>query len=443
MVIDQNKKLEIEKFIDENEQSKWILWVADEAADLLWLEKETKEWLISKWLKNNDDLLTYAELTMKTENLNIWESIKHRLLELKLLITCPYFADFKNFLKELKLWNNISADNDSVSETSADSSAYGENASESNETLRHTFCWTNVSSIKSEPFEKSSQSWVTWNSKTAYNNWKNFWLILPTWDAYDAWKMPWKDSIQSIPKDKINKKPQKSWEWINASMFWNINKWNFADIYTDSISNYGGRAIAFKDDNWQWYVLDPYTRVNWRLDGSPKKLEDYIKVMKIVKAHIYESTWYLPESQNTATNPQVEKAVQWAIWIAEDNCHWYEWWWNGKNWQYDCSGLVNSAFRQAGFDIKTNWTASMRKEYTNLWFERISPYDSSKLKRWDIVLKENGKRHTEIYTWNWKFVWARSNKDRKSWDSGGKEIAETSANWLTKFGRDWILRYKW
>jgi hypothetical protein len=120
----------------------------------------------------------------------------------------------------------------------------------------------------------------------------------------------------------------------------------------------------------------------------------------------------------------VEKAVQWAIGIAEDNCHWYERWGKGKNWQYDCSGLVTNAFKQAWFNVPISWTATMRENFTK--------------DQW-----KDGERHTEIYTWNWKFVWARSNKDWKSWDSSWNEIAETSANWLNTFGWNWILRYNW
>jgi hypothetical protein len=33
----------------------------------------------------------------------------------------------------------------------------------------------------------------------------------------------------------------------------------------------------------------------------------------------------LPGEQEIAKNPKVENAVQWAIGIAEDNCHGYEW----------------------------------------------------------------------------------------------------------------------
>jgi hypothetical protein len=108
--------------------------------------------------------------------------------------------------------------------------------------------------------------------------------------------------------------------------------------------------------------------------------------------------------------------------------------------------LVTNAFKHAWFDVPISWTATMRENFTRAWFEWISPYDSSKLQRGDILLKDkwkDGERHTEIYTWNWMFVWARSNKDWKSGDGSWNEIAETSANWLTTFGRNWILRYKW
>jgi hypothetical protein len=182
-----------------------------------------------------------------------------------------------------------------------------ETASESSEVSTHTFCWTSVTNIQSEPFEKNSRTWVTWCSKTAHNNWKNFWIILPSGNAYDAWERPWKDSIQTIPANKTDKRPQKSWEWISISTFKGIKKGNYADIYVSSKSNYGHRATAFKDDSGQWYVLDPYTRINWKLDNTPKKLEDYLNARKIVKTHIYESKWYKKKADH------------------EDNWSWYEW----------------------------------------------------------------------------------------------------------------------
>lgn len=438
--MDASKEEEVKQYIEEKEKTEWLSGVFEVTADLVWIEKETKESILSNWLKNNEELLTYAKLTMK-ERLTAWEKIRYNLLELKLSIPlfCPYFADFKDFLQELKRWTDTSTD------SATDTISLG-SSSESAETFTNKFCWTNINGIKSEPFERSSSTWVTWCSKTARNNWKNFWIILPAWNAYDAWKLPWKDCIATIPSNRQNEKPSNKWKWLDTEIFISEWKWNYADIYTDSKSTYWHRAAAFKDDSWQWYVLDPYTRVNWRLDNSPKKLEDYLKFRKIVKAHMYESKWYLPASQEVAQDPKVENAVQWAIGIAEDNCHWYERWGKGNDWQYDCSGLVTNAFKQAWFNVPVSWTATMRENFTKVWFEWISPYDSSKLQRWDILLKDkwkDGERHTEIYTWNWKFVWARSNKDWKSWDSSWNEIAESSENWLKTFWWNGILRYRW
>ena len=271
--MDSQKEQQVKDYIQKKEETEWNSDLVKTVSDLVWLEAETKEWFFSWWLKNDKNLLEYANLSNKTEKLNIWESIKFKLLEIKLSITCPYFADFKEFLEELKRWTDTSTPN--TTNTSTIGSTSTETTSESIETWNHTFCGSSVNNIESEPFQRNSKTWVTWCSKTAYDNWKNFGLRLPSWNAYDAGKKPWVDCIQTIPANRRNDQPQKSWGWINASAFRSIGKWNYADIYVESKSNYGHRATAFKDDSWQWYVLDPYTRVNWRLDNSPKKLENY------------------------------------------------------------------------------------------------------------------------------------------------------------------------
>ncbi len=323
MTMDAEKKAKVEEYINNNEPQWFWKLAKGIVEDLTWLKEETEswqengpeKWFLSLWLKNNETMLAYAELAMKTEKLTPKESIKYKLLELRLSIPfcCPYFADFKEFLEELKRWPDTSKQDKPSTETSteasteasskASSKTWTEVTTDSIETSNHTFCWTNIRNIKSKPFQKNSRTWVTWCSKTARLNWYNFGLVLGTWEtAFIAWRNPWKDSLQTIPANKINKKPKQSWTWIKIDIFKNINSWNFADIYTDSKSRYGHRAIAFKDDNWQWYVLDPYTRINGELDNSPKKLEDYLKVRKIVKAHIYKSNWYNQNRHNRKNN---------------------------------------------------------------------------------------------------------------------------------------------
>lgn len=446
--MDSSKELEVKKYIDEKERTGWLSGLFEVTADLVWIEKETKEWILSNWLKNDENLLEYAKLVTKTEKLTARESIRYRLLELKLSIVCPYFADFKDFLEELKLWSDTSMEN--TTDTASTTAASTENTPESSETSANKFCWTSVNKIKSEPFERNSSTWVTWCSKTARNNWKNFWIILPSWNAYDAWQLPWKNCLTTIPSDKKDERPTNKRKWIESEKFNSVWKWNYADIYTDSKSaKYWHRAAAFRDDSWQWYVLDPYTRVNWKLDNSPKKLEDYLKFRKIVKAHIYESKWYVWETVE-AMDGSVERAVQWAINIAEDNCYWYEWWWRWKNdrgkWWYDCASLVCTAFKNAWFNIPITWCGPMQQNFEKEWFEWISPYDVNNLQRWDILLDKD--KHTELYIWNGRTVWAHSDKDGKDWDSGWNEISETDGKYFLyqyhkEYGRDWVLRYKW
>ena len=295
MAMNADTESKVNEYIQQKEESEWNSGILDTVADLAWLEKETKDkWHFFKWLRNDENLLTYANLTMDSENLSFWDSVKRKLLELKLSITCKYFPDFKDFLAELKRWTNTNT----------------ETTNESTETWNHIYCWTNVNSIKSEPYEKNSKTWVTWCSKTARWNWKNFGIELPSWNAYNAWELPWKNCIKTIPEDKRDKLPKNNWKWIEFSAFKFLTRWNYADIYTSSKSDYGHRAAAFKDDSWQRYVLDPYTRVKWIMDNSPKKLEDYLSVRKVVKAHIYESNWYKESGSDTY----------------DDEWKGYEWW---------------------------------------------------------------------------------------------------------------------
>lgn len=297
--MDNQKEQQVKDYIQEKEKTEWNSKLVETVSDLAWLERETKEWFFSWWLKNDKNLLTYAQLHDKKDFLNAWEDIQFKLLELKLSITCPYFADFKDFLDELKLWPDTStfepAQTNPKKKSPKPKKESPKSKKESIETWKSKFRGKDIKDIKSEPFEKTYNSrgkTITRCSKTARANWKKFWIILPSWDAYDAWKNPWKDALQTIPANKKNKRPQKSREWINFTTFTWIKEWNYADIYTDSKSNYWHRAAAFKDDNGKRYVLDPYTRVNWKLDNTPKELDDYLKWKKIVKAHIYNSTWY-------------------------------------------------------------------------------------------------------------------------------------------------------
>lgn len=271
----QNQIEEVKTYIEQQEKET-PLWQIDQNLESLGLDVK-----ISSWLKNDETLLSYAQVFLK-ENQTIWEKIKMPFLELKAKILCPYFDEFKTFLAELKEWQNATQDQtvEQIDDT-------------------HEFCWTKVSEIESQPYYKNSYTGVTRCSATAQFNWSDFWLTLPSWDAYDAGTKPWDlDQYQkTVPSSKVNKKPESIRSKLDVSEFNVDEDINFADIYTSSSSDYGHRAVAFKDSTGQWYVLDPYTRVNWVLDNSPKKLEDYMQNRDILKSHFYQSSYYSPESR--------------------------------------------------------------------------------------------------------------------------------------------------
>ncbi len=287
-MIEQINKEKIKTFIEDKEKTTSI-WQLNENLEELWLDVK-----IGEWLKNDKKMLTYAEhfLWLK-ESWGLFWWIKMQFLELRLSMTCPYFEDFKSFLGELKKWEDTEALDSDDKKNESDNIDVIINNNE--------FMWTKVSEIKSQPFYKNPGSWVTRCAATARFNALDFGLNLPWGNAYDAWKNPWSKTKETLPESKQNKKPSSSWSALDLEDFpKSDDKINFADLYTQSNSGFGHRVAGFKDWSWQWYVLDPYTRVNGRLDNSPKKIEDYMNSKKIIKSHFYTSPGYISKIRKYA-----------------------------------------------------------------------------------------------------------------------------------------------
>jgi hypothetical protein len=281
-MLEQVNKENIENYIEEQE-AETSMWQLDASFEELWVDVN-----LSRRLKNDHKMLTYAEnfLEIKESWWFLWW-IKLQLLELRLSMTCPYFSEFKDFLVELKKWNDTNEDENSDNLDTIWSD--------------NEFLWTKVSEIESQPFYKNPGTWVTRCAATANFNAKDFWLDLPWWNAYDAWKEIWKGLQKTLPSWRKKDRPNDSRGKISASAFPSQqDKINFADLYTGSSSNYWHRVVWFKDNLWERYVLDPYTRVNGILGNKPHKLIDYTKSRKIVKAHFYNSPWYKFESRQYA-----------------------------------------------------------------------------------------------------------------------------------------------
>lgn len=142
----------------------------------------------------------------------------------------------------------------------------------------------------------------------------------------------------------------------------------------------------------------------------------------------------------------VEGAIKWAIAVAEDASHGYDW---DYRWgpDYDCSSLVYEAFRVGGgFDlpVHTGNTHSMIRDFTAIGFKWLAGKgnSASECVRGDILL--NTANHTEIYIGNEMNVGAHINekgtvRGGRSGDQTGREIC---TNAYYSYPWNGILRYE-
>ncbi|MBP5380093.1 MAG: C40 family peptidase [Ruminococcus sp.] len=130
-------------------------------------------------------------------------------------------------------------------------------------------------------------------------------------------------------------------------------------------------------------------------------------------------------SANAAS--KLEKAVNWAIGIANDNSHGYSQTNRNGNPDYDCSSLVISALKYAGINVgNASYTGNMKDEFLAhdfKWIPISSISGTSDLKVGDVLFyRANGSGHTEMYIGSGKNVGAHDDYDGKKGDSSGKEI---------------------
>ena len=141
----------------------------------------------------------------------------------------------------------------------------------------------------------------------------------------------------------------------------------------------------------------------------------------------------------------IDKAINWAVSIANDNSHGYD---QLHRWgpDYDCSSLLISAWQQAGVPVQANgatYTGNMKNVFIKCGFESIKFVKSMSLKRGDVLLNE--KHHTAMYIGDGKVVMASINENGKAvggrtGDQTGKEIL-TCNYYVPLYGWDYVLRY--
>ena len=132
---------------------------------------------------------------------------------------------------------------------------------------------------------------------------------------------------------------------------------------------------------------------------------------------------------SVAADANIEKAVQWAIGIANDDSHGYDQT-NRNGPDYDCSSLVSHALIQAGFNVPVSSTRTLRANLVAVGFEWIPGLNNSgEMVRGDILLTEGS--HTEFYIGQGQNVGAHYNEfggivGGRTGDQSGYEISVTS-----------------
>ena len=145
----------------------------------------------------------------------------------------------------------------------------------------------------------------------------------------------------------------------------------------------------------------------------------------------------------------INKAVAWAVGVADDPAHGYD---QSSRWgaDYDCSSFVISAWQQAGVPVKTSgasYTGNMYYAFLKCGFRdvtnSINLNTGANLQKGDVVL--NTKHHTEMYIGNGKMVKASINElggvtGGKTGDQTGREIY-IGNYYKPSYGWDYVLRY--
>lgn len=220
-------------------------------------------------------------------------------------------------------------------------------------------------------------------------------------------------------------------------------------FFIPTIVNFAFTLVPY-DDN---FITECYSKLDmdYILDLEEQIIENAKVESEMIDPSVVESAIKEVVKKSQETNEIIDKAINWAVAIANDNSHGYSNVYGyqlGQNGQYNCIGLVSMAYVNAGVDLYAEGNFDINKMYKRyLNHDFVDVTDSINLKngdglqKGDVVWRVNGDGHghTEMYIGNGKLVGARSDNGGGTADVDGNEIAVSAY-----YNMPWqkVLRYR-
>ena len=234
--------------------------------------------------------------------------------------------------------------------------------------------------------------------------------------------------------------------WANSNGY-SITDPNGQLYWIDALSASTGQWIATSSYNFSWSAF--------KISGqSPEYLASaFLKNFERAGVEVESARrtaarkWHDYLKQHVGGSEVIEKAVNWAVGIANDNSHGYDQT-HRDGPDYDCSSLISWAYYNAGLNTRPGYTPStstMYKAFTSAGFVDVTSQanlsSGSGLVKGDVLLKPGS--HTEMYIGNSQLVGASQNENGgvtggKTGDQTGKEI---HVHGYYNFPWQYVLRY--
>ena len=212
--------------------------------------------------------------------------------------------------------------------------------------------------------------------------------------------------------------------------------------------NYISLANQSKDDvSSQVHYNDLALQCKNKMDSLETQINTVLNDIKSVELTATDNASSSTDVSNASAlslsgNSVGERAVQWALSIADDNRYGYVSGGMG-NGGYDCTQFIHAAYEAAGVSLPykgyVNQT-NIVEYYTSRGFEwHPGTPDVNQLQPGDVLV--NQQHHAEMYVGDGYKVGAHDNYDRRAGDSQGNEISVDTYKNFANGGWDGYLRY--